>query len=408
MTAGARMRAAAIVAGAASLLASSAGAAETTVAITYEDAIGRAHQLAPDLKVSRALESVAGASVGVAGLLPNPSVSVGTSTLAARVSATVSVPLIVLGQRHAAVEAGRAELATTRVETERAWIDVRGSTARAFVSLWLAEQTAAARAEAALVVHRLEDSVKARVEVGNAPQVEGLRVHAERLRADADAAESAAQIAIAGSELGRWIGEADGSSLRASGEPPAPAAPPPLAVLTERARVSPAVRREEADARAAEARASRERALVRPALVLDVGLDAYDPQTPGTSYRAQLAMEVPLFHQRGPYIEREVTSANVARTRSAAERTRVAADLVAAYRSFQAITARKVALEEGVVPAADAAAAATEESYALGHAALVAVLDATRARIDARLSLIEARAARALSWIDVERAAGQP
>jgi cobalt-zinc-cadmium efflux system outer membrane protein len=376
--------------------------------ITYDQAIARARQAAPDLKVARALEAVARTSVGIAGVLPNPTVIGGTSTLGPRVSGTLSVPLIILGQRGAAIDASRAELATVRVEGEMAWLDVRAGAARAFVSLWLAERTAVARAEAAALVRRLEDSVRTRVEVGAAPQVEGLRVHAERLLADADAAETAARIVIAGSDLGRWLGLADGSRLRASGDPGVPSSPPPLHVLAERVPGGAPVRREEADARAADARASRERALVRPALTLDVGLDAYDPTTPGTSYRAQLGVEVPVFNQRGPYIEREVTSANVARARAEAERTRATADLLSAYRSFEAISARRLALEMGVVPAADAAAAATEESYALGHAALVAVLDANRARIDAHMSLLEASAARAQAWIDVERAVGQP
>ena len=63
-------------------------------------------------------EAVARAEVGIAGVLPNPSVSAGTSTQTAKLSLGVSVPLVVLGQRGAAIEAGRAELATTRVETE--------------------------------------------------------------------------------------------------------------------------------------------------------------------------------------------------------------------------------------------------------------------------------------------------
>ena len=376
--------------------------------ITYEQVIARARQGAPDLKVARALEAVARTSVGIAGVLPNPTVFGGTSTLGPRVSATLSVPLIILGQRGAAIDASRAEVATVRVEGEIAWLDVRAGAARAFVSLWLAERTAWARAEAAALVQRLEASVRTRVEVGAAPQVEELRVHAERLRADADAAETAARIVIAGSDLGRWLGLADGSGLRASGDPLVPASPPPLHAMAERLPGGAPVRREEADARAADARASRERALVRPALTLDVGLDAYDPTTPGTSYRAQLGVEVPVFNQRGPYIEREVTSANVARVRAEASLSRATADLLSSYRSFEAISARRLALETGVVPAADAAAAATEESYALGHAALVAVLDANRARIDARMSLLEASAARALAWIDVERAVGQP
>ncbi len=379
--------------------------------ISYDAAIARARAVAPALAAARAREAVATADVGVAGLHANPTVFFGTSTQGARFSATASVPLLVLGQRGAAKRAAEADAATVHVETDIAWNDVRSSTARAFVGLWLAESLAVARADAARLVQRLEDTVTVRIDVGArgaAPKVEGLRVRAERLRADADAQEAARRVAGSASELGRWIGVPDGGDLRAAGEPLVPAEAPPLATLLSRVDGSPAVRRENADARAAEARVSRERALVRPAMTLDLGADTLDPTLPTTNYRAQLGVEVPLFHQRGYYVERELSAANSARARSAAERARAVSDLVVAYRGFEASTERARIFGDGVVPAAEAAAVGAEESYSLGYAPLVTVLDAERARIDARIALLEARATRALAWIDVERALGVP
>src|SRR5580704_8782571 len=86
------------------------------VPITYTAALDRAAHVAPDIVVARTGETVARAGVGIAGVLPNPSVTAGTSTQTARLSVGVSVPLLLLGQRGAAVDAGRAELATVRVE----------------------------------------------------------------------------------------------------------------------------------------------------------------------------------------------------------------------------------------------------------------------------------------------------
>jgi outer membrane protein TolC len=389
-----------------SLISSAGARAETP--ITFADAIARARRAAPDLATARARESVARAEVDVAGTVPNPTILGATSTQAAKISVGASIPLVILGQRGAAIDASRADLATVKMESEVTWTEVRAATARAFVTLWLAERTASARADAAAIVRHVEGAVLGRVEVGAAPQVEGLRVRAERLRADADAQEAAQLVAAAGSDLGRWIGVVDGAGLRALGDPEVPAEPPAFTALAARVDANPAIRREELDARAAEARANRERALVRPGLTLDIGMDAYDPTLPATNYRAQLGIEVPLFNQRGAFIERERRNADAARARTAAERTRRAADLVAAYRTFEAISSRTKALSDGVVPAADAAAVATEESYTLGHAPLVAVLDAEKARIDAKLALLEARAARAEAWIEVERAIGEP
>ena len=384
-------------------------AAQEAAPISYEDALTRARALSPDLAAVRARESIVSADVGIAGLLPNPTLIVGSTTQAARLSANVSLPLLVFGQRGAATNAARAELSTAKVETELAWNDVRAATARAFVGMWLAQGTASARAEAAGVVRKLEDAVNGRIQVGAAPRVEGLRIHAERLRADADADEAARRIASSASELGRWIGAPMGEGLQISGEPAVPPNPPPLSSLVAHIDAAPAVRRENADKRAAEARAERERALVRPAMTLDVGLDAWDRTLPATTnYRAQLGVDVPILNQRGPYIEREIMAAHAAGARSSAERARALSSLVVAYRELETTTARTMTLAQGVLPASEAAADATAESYALGHAPLVTVLDAERARIDVRLSLVAARAARALAWIDVEHAVGVP
>jgi cobalt-zinc-cadmium efflux system outer membrane protein len=381
---------------------------ESPLEISYDDALVRAARVAPDVVVARGREAVANAEIGIAGTYPNPTVLGATSTQAAKFSGDVLVPLIVLGQRGAAERASRADYETVRVDTKATLNDVRSSCAHAFVVLWLAQRNAEARADAAAVARRLEGAVLGRVDVGSAPAVEGLRVRAERLRADADAREAEQLVDAAASELGRWIGVIDGRALRAKGEPTTPEAPPALGALALRVNDNPAARREDFDALASEAHASRERALVRPAMTLNLGMDVADPTLPATNYRAQLGIEVPLFNQRGAYVEREQMGAAVARARADAQRRRLTADLVSAYRTFEAVSARRKALEEGVLPAAEAAANATEESYALGHAPLVTVLDAERARIDARISLIEARAARASAWIDVMQAAGWP
>ena len=144
-----------------------------------------------------------------------------------------------------------------------------------------------------------------------------------------------------------------------------------------------------------------------PPLCSTSGADFQDPSSPAPNYHGQIGIEVPLFNQRGPLIEREVRAAAVARLRSKSEAIARVSDLTVSYETFVALTHRLKALEEGVVPAAEAAAQATEESYRLGRATLVTVLDSERARIDARLTFLDTKAARANAWIDVGRAVGE-
>jgi outer membrane protein TolC len=124
------------------------------------------------------------------------------------------------------------------------------------------------------------------------------------------------------------------------------------------------------------------------------------------NYRAGVTLDVPIFNQRGAMVDRELIAAGAARERAGAERRRQAAALLAAYRTFLAVSDRVTTLRTGVVPAAEAAAQKMEEAHVDGYSPLFAVLDAERARIDAKVSLLEARAARANAWIDVLRATG--
>lgn len=384
--------------------------------MTLEEVLRESRRAAPDLVVARAQQQVAHAEVGVAGVYPNPSASVGTSTQAAKLSGTLSIPLVILGQRGAAVDAAKADEATVKLETQVAWNDIRQAAVRAYIALWLAEGVADARRQSAAIEATLEQSVIQRVQVGSAPELDAMRVHAEKLRADDDVLEATAQVTASGSELGRWMGIYDGGGLRAAGNLEAPDVTPALPLLVARIEGNASVQREQSDVRAADARVERERALVRPSLGLDLGADLWDPTllppgatgTPPVNYRAALTFDIPVFNQRGSYIDREKAQGDVARARVQSARVQAAAELTAAYRTFEAATARQRTLVDSVVPASQAAAKATEEAYTLGRAQLVAVLDAERALVDARVTALEAQAARASAWADVQHALGAP
>ncbi|MEO8903114.1 MAG: TolC family protein [Polyangiaceae bacterium] len=374
--------------------------------VSYVQALSLAKQHAPGVAVARATEGVAEADSRAGGLYPNPILSAGTSTQTARLSVGASVPLLILGQRGAALDAGRAELSVAKLDTQVSLAEVRAGTGHAFVTLWLAERTADARAEAATISRKLESAVNGRVELGSSPEIERLRANAEALRADLDSRAAADLVDAASTQLAAWMGADLEQALRVADAPQVPTQAPTLEALRQQVTANPGVLRATAEVRASEARVANERAQVRPLLTLDLGADMYDPTLPAANYRAQLGVEMPIFNQRGPLVEREQRRATVARSRASAEQVRLSAALIVAYRTFGALSQQARTLADGVVPAAVAAARATEESYTLGRAPLVAVLDAERARIDAQLSLIESQAALANAWIDVELALG--
>lgn len=375
--------------------------------ISYAEALAQAKRRAPSVEVIRASERVAEADSRAPGLYPNPTVSAGTSTQSAHFTVAASLPLSVLGQRGAALAAGRAEYAVAKIDSRMSLVDLRATTGHAFVALWLAERSARAREDAARVSRRVEAAVRSRVEVGSSPELEGLRAHAERLRADLDARSAQAAVDAAAANLAVWIGLGFGVPVRVQGDPIVPDRVPDLNELSTHVAQTPSVQRALAELQAAEARAASERAQLRPLMTLDLGADFADPTLPGlTNYHAQLGVEVPLFNQRGPLIEREERRAEVARAQARAEQARLSAELIADYRTFSALTEQASTLAAEVLPAAASAAEATEESYTLGRAPLVAVLDAERARIDAEVALVESQGARANAWLDIEHALG--
>src|SRR4051812_39591015 len=175
--------------------------------VTYARALALSRERAPIAEVARTTEAVAEADSRVPGVYPNPSVQAGTNTHnAARLTLGMTVPLLVLGQRGAALRAGKAGFAVAKLDTEVTLADVRAATGRAFVSLWLSEHTAHARADAARIAAKLEDVARGRVELGSAPELDGLRAHAARLRADIDAQSANALVDAAAAELAVWLG----------------------------------------------------------------------------------------------------------------------------------------------------------------------------------------------------------
>ena len=374
--------------------------------LSAAEALRRVHAGAPELRVARDRVGIARADVDVAGVLPNPIVSAGTSTQAARLSIGAALPLPFLGQRGASLTASRADLETVRVESEITWNDVRAAASRAYVQLWLAQERSVARKEGAAIAARIGDAVASRVELGASPEVDALRTRAERLRAEADSLEAEQLVDAAASQLSFYLGADD--RVRADGEYPVPTDAPPIASLTSRVDGNPLVRREASDARAAEARVDREKALARPTPILEVGADIGDPTQPKTNYRAGLALDIPILSLRGAQIGRERASAAAARSRASVELARGRSGIAFAYHTFVAADARAKTLRSGVLVAAEAAARATEESYALGRAQLVAVLDALRTRLDTRITLADAIATRAQAWIEIEHLLGAP
>lgn len=376
--------------------------------VGYAEALALAGTHAPDLVAVRAKEDIGRADVRVAGIVPNPTLTVGTSTELARLSADLSLPVSVFGQRDAAIDAATAGLAVLRADTRAMQNDSRWSAAKAFVTLWAAERIAEERHDAAELAAKTETAVTGRVETGSAPELDRTRAHAERLRADADAQLADAEVEAAAFELARLIG-GDAIGLRALGDPDVPATPPSLESLRGNVPASPLLARDRLDVLAGRTRADYQRALARPVLVFSGGIGAFDPTIPGNrpDFHASIGLQLPLFNLNGPNVDHERAVAVAAEARRSADALQLESALGAAYRVFVATALRVTTLETSVVPAVDATASASRDAYMLGHSPFLVMLEALRARVENKIQLVLAKVDRASSWIDIEHIVGK-
>src|SRR5262245_36121540 len=117
--------------------------------VSFAEARAAAERLAGEVVVSEHKVDVAHADVDVAGALANPAVSLLSSDTTFRLSAGISVPLPLFGQRAAAVRAAQADLEVARLDVQVVRNDARWSASVAWIDLWLAQQRARVLAEAA-------------------------------------------------------------------------------------------------------------------------------------------------------------------------------------------------------------------------------------------------------------------
>src|SRR4051812_6272685 len=91
---------------------------EAARAISLAEARALASRLGPELVLAERRDAIARAQVDVAGALGNPTLSVQSARLSARLTTGVGVPLPLFGQRATAVAAAGADAEAVLRETE--------------------------------------------------------------------------------------------------------------------------------------------------------------------------------------------------------------------------------------------------------------------------------------------------
>jgi len=414
------------------LLGLVARSAAASPSLTITEALARAESGAPDVVLSVSRAATARTEIGVAGMLQNPRVTVGTTTGSAAVFASLFVALPLFGQRGVAMGAAEAQARVATAGVELARLDARLAVTFAWVALWQAQAELGIARDNATRRDRILEIAKIRYTEGAAPRLEILRVETEARRAHGEVSAQEAQQTAAAARLAALVSDprpssggerlpSGGERLPSGGERlPSGGTPLPSAAGEPRTRDGapsdaeleaalvehPLLRRARALLRSTEAVVARERRDRWPVLGLQIGGAFADRNPPpNNDFNFALSADLPLFN--GALVNRALGARDTARVELDAVTVQARARALAARADHLAALRRRAALVDSVLPSASEVAELSAEAYRAGGLDLTGTLAAEQSLSDVKLAAVRATAdsSRALGLL--EHAAGR-
>ena len=380
--------------------------------LTEEQALERMRAGHPYLQALREGVREVEAQARERSLLPNPTVGYTRedSGLGVDDFLLLSLDLPLRGRAGLLREAAGRSAATAEARADAARLDFEARLRFAFTDLLLAQERAAALEAGVAELGRLVDVLRAREREGEGSRFDRLRAEREAADVETDLLAAGIERSAAQARLAAFLGpDTDPEGLSAVGRLVADAAVPGAPDLLARAL---ARRSDHRALRLGETRWALERRAAErlrlPAPAVTAGLKrSSTPGARGSGYVIAATLAVPLFN-RG---RQQVTRAEAARARTAAEREALRMRIAGEVRAARAEAERYRALAEryrgaSVEPAAELveiAAAAYEE----GEYGILELLDAHRGVLSARLRLLELSAAARRAAVDLDRAVGR-
>lgn len=376
--------------------------------MTESDAVARVSLESPRARAIRATVDVARADARVAGLWPNPSVSLSREAVAGTSEQFVllSQTLPITGRLGLASESAAAAVRAAELRVDDVLRRLRVDARRAYVGL------AAVEARVRHLERALED-LKALVGILAARERAGDAAGFDRLRAERETAELAAELGAARAERARWQGELavyfypapDPSSLRAEPLAPVPTPLPAVDDLVTRAGAARpdllAFERDAEAARLAGAAAARSR-VPEPEIVAGLKTSSTGDDRKGSVFSINFAL--PLFDRAQPGRARADAQARRAQAEGEALRDEINATIRAYHRAAGERRATADEYRRTALPASDDVRRIARVSYDAGERGILELIDAYRQASDARLRVVALDAAAAEADIDLERA----
>ncbi|MBI5499258.1 MAG: TolC family protein [Deltaproteobacteria bacterium] len=363
--------------------------------LTLEGAVTVALARRPDLAVAEAQIDVETAARIGALAYPNPEATLtverdGAESPVPQLWLEISQPIVLSDRRRLGAETADANAVAATWELFQRRVEAVAEVREAWMEASSAGATIELARDSLSLAEDFSRVAGIRVAAEAVPEIELLRAKAgvERARFEVEAAETI--LAARTARLAAAMGVPDAAL------PPCPALGPEPPVLPDAASLearaveeSFAVRAAQARVRAAEASADVARADGIPDLTVSAGYgQSIDPTA--SLWTVGLGVPLPLFDRN----QGAIAEAEAQRARAEAEVLAAEADVRAAIRvalaEYAGATASLRVIRDTVAPLAEQALAGAEVAYREGGADYLALLDAQRARVEARALELQA------------------
>ena len=296
------------------------------------------------------------------------------------------------GKRLKRLKVAELDAALSGWDFEAARLKIATQTAQIFIDVLAGQHRRVILNEAVALNERFRQSVAARVKAGGVNPVELRRVDVEIARAKVRLAEERAELDVARRKLALKWGSQKPNFGRVAGSLASFSDLPGADRLTAYLEHHPDVARWAEEMARRQAVHRLERAQRVPNLTIGAGVRDLGA-TQDTAVVAKVAIDLPVFNRNRGNIEAAERRIVKGDREAQVARNALTERFVEDFGKLNAAEAKLRALRGELIPAAKAAYAATDKGYREGKFDLLRLIDAQRSLTEARLDLVNTRAA---------------
>jgi cobalt-zinc-cadmium efflux system outer membrane protein len=363
----------------------------------------------PELSTVAQQRAGAQAETITARAYPNPELEIGRGPWRSRVGAApgsgssvaVSQAIELPAVREARSQVSLAGLSSAEAQVSGVRLAVGYQARTAYYELLRRQEEERLAQETVKLLSEIQDKVRVRVSVGEAPRFELVRSEAETLAAQNLAASARLRVEEARGVLRRLSGNALPPLFHASGALPVLPEVPPMAVLSPQVlEAHPSLRVLGSERERARSRLDLERAQRYPQPTLKLG-ESRDPET--RQVLLGVSIPLPLWNRREGPIAQAQAGIDLAAAQIEAQRAQLLRELDAAYARVSISQRQIETFEAGLLRSAETALRVAEAAWRAGERSFLEVLDAQRTLRAVRSDYTQVRFDRNAAWLDIQR-----